>query len=66
LVKLTIEAEGESLKSAAQKLPGSTISGGVLTGALTDAPDPQLAIDEVRRAGDAMRVVFGESRKEFK
>jgi len=66
LVKLTLEADGESLRSAAEKLEGSTIAGGVLSDALSDASDPKQAIDEVRRAGDAMRVVFGQSRKEFK
>ena len=65
-VKLTLEADEESLGSVSEKLKCSRISGGVLTAALADVSDPQQAADEVRRAGDALRSVFGQSRKEFK
>jgi hypothetical protein len=54
------------VKSAEQRLAGSKVSGGTLTVALVDGSDLQQAMDEVRRAGGAMRTLFGQARKEFK
>ena len=65
-VKLTLEADAESMKSTSERLAGSRVSGGVLSATLADTPDPLQAFSEVKAAEDAIREVFGQSRKEFK
>jgi hypothetical protein len=38
----------------------------VLSATLSDTEDPQQAVADVKRAGEAVKAVFGKSRKEFK
>jgi hypothetical protein len=65
-VKITLEADVDSLRSVSQKLGGQKISHGSLSATVADSMDPQQAVDQVRRAGDSIRAVLGQTRKEFK
>lgn len=65
-IRLTLEADNRSIKTASEKLPGSRVSHGVLTTNLSETSDPRQAWNDVKMAGDQMRAVFGQPRKEFK